>query len=354
MFYIRNLYEKGKQQVVTFKLLMVCNKVPPIKSMDNAIKNRIVIMPFASVWVDEPPKSEEEQVRQRRFKKNPRFELQLDSMAPAFLWLMCQEWSNYVREGLVKKPREYLKECNMLELYCSENITIINPSVGMPEDSPHSYFKHHLMRATTLYRHYKEWYNTLKSKHTNCMLISNFNKELSKMIGQKRLHKYTWLGMELNGSGGSPDGSLLGRPSATAQKDVCEEIYAEDEDVLSAAAIPRSTRVFHKTSIEQPRSQRKRPAVTKPSVQSKVSRVDHPSLSCSEGEEESQKKKKKKRWTKLARQTLQQEGGQRIPESRHPSGLHRRVDIGAWHQQTQEDRQRLRKEEVQENSRSTG
>lgn len=197
----RNLYEKGKQHEVTFKMLMVCNKVPPIRSMDNAIKNRFVVMPFKSMWVDNAPSTEVEQLKERRFKKDPHFEMQLNAMAPAFLWKVCTYWPKYIEESLCNLPSEvreataeYFKECNMIELYVKESIRLHGSTCPGGRDS---YPKHLIIRGTILYKHYKEWYNTLKSKYSNCMLMGSFNKELCKVVGDHRFANDHWFGVEL-------------------------------------------------------------------------------------------------------------------------------------------------------------
>lgn len=158
--------------------------------MDNAIKNRFVVMPFKSVWVDDPPALEEDQFTDRRFKKDTHFEMHLNAMAPAFLWMMCSHWHQYIAESLSNVPgevatatREYFKECNLIELYVKESIRLHHPTCRGRRGEHTAYPKHLVIRGTSIYRHYKEWYNTIKSKHANCMSMGNFNKELCKVGG---------------------------------------------------------------------------------------------------------------------------------------------------------------------------
>lgn len=82
VYFNRNLYDKGSHHNVTFKMLMVYNRVPPIRNPDTAVRRRFVVLPFESVWVDNPPSSEEEQYETRRFQKDNRFDQRLDYLAP--------------------------------------------------------------------------------------------------------------------------------------------------------------------------------------------------------------------------------------------------------------------------------
>lgn len=99
-FFARMLQDNGGDVQVTFKLGLICNKVPIIPNADKAIKNRVRLFPFLSVWVDDPPEDEAEQYRQRRFKKDPFFERRIPILAPAFLWIMTQYYPYYAAEGL--------------------------------------------------------------------------------------------------------------------------------------------------------------------------------------------------------------------------------------------------------------
>ncbi len=76
-------------------MLMMCNRVPPIRNTDAALRRRFVIIPFQSMWVDDPPNTSEEQYACGRFKKDER---ELDYMAPALLWMMCGN-GNLMQKG---------------------------------------------------------------------------------------------------------------------------------------------------------------------------------------------------------------------------------------------------------------
>jgi len=99
-FFARLLQDNGGDVQATFKMVLMCNKVPIIPNADKAIKNRTRLFPFMSTWEDNPPEDETEQYRQRRFRKNVNFERRIPIMAPAFLWIMAEYYPYYSTEGL--------------------------------------------------------------------------------------------------------------------------------------------------------------------------------------------------------------------------------------------------------------
>jgi phage/plasmid-associated DNA primase len=99
-FFARMLQENGGDVQATFKMILMCNRVPIIPNADRAIKGRTRLFPFLSTWEDNPPETEEEQMRQRRFKKNTTFDKRIPIMAPAFAWIKAQYYPYYATEGL--------------------------------------------------------------------------------------------------------------------------------------------------------------------------------------------------------------------------------------------------------------
>lgn len=99
-FFARLLNDNGGNIEAMFKLFLMCNKVPMIPNSDKAVKNRVRIVPFLSTWVDNPPQSEDEQFKERLFKKDRFFEKQIPELAPAFMWILVQYYSRYIEEGL--------------------------------------------------------------------------------------------------------------------------------------------------------------------------------------------------------------------------------------------------------------
>ncbi len=105
-FFGRFLNENGGDIQATFKMILMCNKVPIIPNADKAIRNRTRLFPFLNTWVDDKdlPGITKEGISKdgkMYYKKDPNFERRIPLMAPAFLWMMSQYFTYYYAEGLV-------------------------------------------------------------------------------------------------------------------------------------------------------------------------------------------------------------------------------------------------------------
>jgi phage/plasmid-associated DNA primase len=110
--FTRALHDNGGSMELTFKTIMVCNRIPTIASVDRATINRFVIMPFLGTWSEDAPESEEEQFKLRKFKMDPFFEAKIPQLAKALMWLSVQYYTYYANEGLAFPPivKEYIKK----------------------------------------------------------------------------------------------------------------------------------------------------------------------------------------------------------------------------------------------------
>jgi putative DNA primase/helicase len=118
-YFARFLHDNGREVKNTFKLILMCNKIPVIPNAGKAVENRLRIFPFLSTWVDDAPADPEEQMNQRRFQKDPFFEERIPVLMPAFLWVLKEIYPDYVTEGLEDPP--IIKEHT--ETYWKENDT---------------------------------------------------------------------------------------------------------------------------------------------------------------------------------------------------------------------------------------
>lgn len=109
-FFARMLKKNGGDIRPTFKLILMCNKIPSIPR-DKAMENRLRIYAFMSTWVDDPVVAEAEyramnggQSHGRFFKLNTMFEDEIPAMAPAALWLWFTYYDKYIQFGIRKTP----------------------------------------------------------------------------------------------------------------------------------------------------------------------------------------------------------------------------------------------------------
>jgi phage/plasmid-associated DNA primase len=138
-FFARNCCQDGGKIESMFKTILMCNKVARIEGADQPIYDRLRLVPFTSQWVNNPPESEEEQYRQRLFKKVGDFEHQISEMAKAFLWLIFNYYEIYTEEGLVDPPcviqvtENYWSETDPYNQFISEQIKSVKNAKGDPD-----------------------------------------------------------------------------------------------------------------------------------------------------------------------------------------------------------------------------
>ena len=127
-FYARFLHDNGGEIAPMFTLILMCNTVPIIPHSDKAMKNRVRLIPFLSTWIKNPPKTMDEQYKQRLFKIDPYFESQIPELAPAFMWYLVQMYAKYRKEGLhepelvTQSTTEYWNENDIYLQFVNENI----------------------------------------------------------------------------------------------------------------------------------------------------------------------------------------------------------------------------------------
>lgn len=192
-FYARLLHENGGSVKAQFKLILFCNNVPVIPYSDDASVDRIKIIPHVSTWVDDPPESEEEQFRQRRFKKDPKFGSKLPHIAPGLLWILINYYSKYLKEGLtppkevINNTEDYWKENDLYFNFSQDKIERINSEDGEPN-------KAYSLTLAEAYREFGHWMNEFNSQ----IKVPNrktFEGQINKLIGKNE--GKTWFGCRL-------------------------------------------------------------------------------------------------------------------------------------------------------------
>jgi phage/plasmid-associated DNA primase len=162
-FFSRNCNEDGGKIKATYKAVLMCNRIPEISNPDRPTMNSLLIMPFLSTWVDNPPSGEEQQRQQRLFKKDENFENQIPELAEAFGWLMVAYYPYYAREGL-KPPsivqghiRRHWEQRDMYQAFLMECTYIANKAPVLPGIKPEIDFEA-TVSPTELYLSFKSWF----------------------------------------------------------------------------------------------------------------------------------------------------------------------------------------------------
>lgn len=111
--FTRFLNDNGGSMQLTFKTIMICNRIPDIANVDKALINRFVIIPFLGIWAnDDVPENIEDQFKIGRFKIDPFFDAKIPELAKALMWVSVQYYQYYASEGLEFPTivKEYIKK----------------------------------------------------------------------------------------------------------------------------------------------------------------------------------------------------------------------------------------------------
>jgi len=195
-FFARNNFSDGESIVASFKIILVCNKVPVIPSGGQAVKNRLLIFPFTSVWSHDAPESEEEQLRTGKFKDDPFFENELPELSKGLLWIMVKTFEKYKREGLKDTPRlvkeytdKYWAENDVYNLFIEECCEWIY------KDKEKQYIDDNIALTNgQIYNDFKLWHKE-NYPSTKIPVSPTVRIELMKRLGPQKNRK--WFGIRL-------------------------------------------------------------------------------------------------------------------------------------------------------------
>jgi phage/plasmid-associated DNA primase len=102
--FVRMLHDNGQTMELSFKTIMVCNRIPDIANVDKALIRRFVIVPFLGTWTQDAPENEEDQFRLGKFKIDDNFDTKIPELAKGLLWLMVKYYPIYAHEKLKYPP----------------------------------------------------------------------------------------------------------------------------------------------------------------------------------------------------------------------------------------------------------
>jgi phage/plasmid-associated DNA primase len=121
-YYARDLFQRGKdirEINPMFKIIIICNDLPVIVNADQAVWNRIRVIPFESTFVgqDELPLTYEEQLREKKFPIDECFSEKIPHMLSPFAWILLTHYKK--TEGKIGHQPEKVNRATML--YQSRN-----------------------------------------------------------------------------------------------------------------------------------------------------------------------------------------------------------------------------------------
>jgi hypothetical protein len=164
--FARLLNKNGGNFDPAFVLFLMCNKIPSIPGIDDAFKERFLIVPYLSTWSKNAPLTEKEQFEQRLFPMDRNFSKKIPGMAPAALWVFVQFYADYKKNGLnkptiVKEVTEkHWEENDVYNLFTNECIVpSIIPNSVTPENPSGTRDQNSKISLSDVYSEFKFWFN---------------------------------------------------------------------------------------------------------------------------------------------------------------------------------------------------
>ncbi len=203
-FYGRMLHDNGGDIAASFVLTLWCNDIPVFPNADNALKDRVIIYPFLSVWKDDVPYSFEEQMKMGVFKKDKFFDKQIPQLSQALLWVAIQDYPQYKREGLKVVPimteaiEKYWNESDVYFQYTNENIIEVR-------DEQNQINERYSKTVTEVYLNFSKWF---RQCYPGTLVPDRrvFKKEIVKRWGEPV--KSRWMGISFAEESQEEDGGM--------------------------------------------------------------------------------------------------------------------------------------------------
>ena len=111
------------------KIVGVGNGEPMMRKED-ALIERVVYIPFLTQFVYNPPKTPEERIKEKKFKRDIMFSQKIPALIDAWLWVAKQDYPKYIDEGMSKKSAsselyttQYWISVDRFQMFIGENIS---------------------------------------------------------------------------------------------------------------------------------------------------------------------------------------------------------------------------------------
>ena len=204
-FFARLLNENGGDIEATCMVYLMCNKIPGI-TPSRAMKNRMRIIEHPGSWCSDAPQDENEQLNQRKYPDDPHFEDSLESLAPYFLWILVEKFSDYRRDG-IKQPQivteateRFWAENDMYAIFIREYLQLaVVPGSKTPEH-PGIIDYNCTVSKSDLFEAFKSFYMNAYP-NTNIPQRSSLVYEMEQRIGRVGADE-RWHGLILIGGMG--------------------------------------------------------------------------------------------------------------------------------------------------------
>jgi len=180
--YTRRLFQSGEVSKVNSLLILVCNKIPKIPDNQEAIWERIRVIPFKSKWVVTAPSQEEEQFKQRLFTRDKYFDTKKTRLAICMFKMMIEKYEKYKDQGLVE-PNEMFNATKHLRERTNIYQIFLNERVDRYDISEKEFYNNHLT-IQELHQSFSAWYK-LEYKGNKAPTRTTFIDEIEGIIHYK-------------------------------------------------------------------------------------------------------------------------------------------------------------------------
>lgn len=159
-FFNRTLFSDGGKTQSLFKLILICNKLPPVDSEDAAVWGRARVIQFETTFSRAPPVSLDDQDKQKVYPEDTHFSTKLPKIIGPLFWMAVQNLWNIMDI----EPYEPAEVMNATQKYRNDNDDIgmfLEESVADVEDGE--------VTVDELFFEYQQWF---KDAHTGRVVIT--------------------------------------------------------------------------------------------------------------------------------------------------------------------------------------
>lgn len=127
-YYSRPLYKEGREIKPMFKMIILCNRLPNLSSNEQAVWNRMRVIPFQSTFKKDAPKNEDEQLKEKVFPKIAHFEDIIPEIITVFnYYLLAHRKANLnkkreIPRAVLEATDRYKRRCDIYDQYVDERI----------------------------------------------------------------------------------------------------------------------------------------------------------------------------------------------------------------------------------------
>lgn len=198
-FFVRSLYEKGRDVKPQFTLMIQCNVVPAVPGSDFATWARVRIIPFESCfysedseeWVEDP----EERKKLNIFKADPHFEEKIPKLANALLWILLQDFKEYQKEGLCEPPEVEIAT-SRLRARNDPFLRFVRDCIVKQEEDEDG--EKTSISVMELFKEFKDFFDENYSGYSSKKLtLIGFRKKISKTLKQEPVGGRKFMGIKI-------------------------------------------------------------------------------------------------------------------------------------------------------------